>query len=360
MNYKNLNSSLFFKKVWLKRKLVLWTLILSGVLGVVFVITAEKEFTAVSVFIPQVSNSGGGISSLTDRIGGLASLAGINVQGGESTNIPPRLYPDLLQNTQFQLLLLDSPLRLPNSEDTVSFRIYYNELHKSSVLSLIKKYTIGLPGVILSSLRSEEDISEKSELFYISLTSEEYRLIERMKKQVTINPSLREGFVSISVVMPDPYLAAQMTSNLEHLLQDELIRYKTTNANTELKFIQERYQEKKRLFELKQEQLSSFRDKNQNLNTAVAQNELIRLTSEYDLAFNIYTELARQLEQAKLQVSRDTPIFSVIRPVTIPSEKSGPNSLLILVITVFFGLSLYFTYLFLPDVIRDLKYRLEN
>jgi LPS O-antigen subunit length determinant protein (WzzB/FepE family) len=43
------------------------------------------------------------------------------------------------------------------------------------------------------------------------------------------------------------------------------------------------------------------------------------------------------LEQAKLQVAKDTPIFSTIKPVTIPTEKSAPKRSLILVIWAFFG-----------------------
>ena len=51
-------------------------------------------------------------------------------------------------------------------------------------------------------------------------------------------------------------------------------------------------------------------------------NELERIQAEYSIALNVVTELATQVESAKLQVSKDTPIFSVIDPVTVPTQKN--------------------------------------
>jgi len=42
-------------------------------------------------------------------------------------------------------------------------------------------------------------------------------------------------------------------------------------------------------------------------------------------------------EQAKIQVKKDTPVFTIIEPVTVPSEKSKPNRLMILFIWFFLG-----------------------
>jgi len=47
-----------------------------------------------------------------------------------------------------------------------------------------------------------------------------------------------------------------------------------------------------------------------------------------------------QLEQAKLQLEKDTPVFSVIRPVSVPVEKSAPKRSLIVVIWGFLAVVL--------------------
>lgn len=89
-------------------------------------------------------------------------------------------------------------------------------------------------------------------------------------------------------------------------------------------------------------------------------NELQRLEAEYNFAFNIYTELAKQLEQAKLQVSKDTPVFSIIEPVTVPAEKSAPKRPLILIIFTFIGLVVALGIVFGTSTLRGLREEWEK
>jgi uncharacterized protein involved in exopolysaccharide biosynthesis len=65
--------------------------------------------------------------------------------------------------------------------------------------------------------------------------------------------------------------------------------------------------------------------------------KLLQLQADYDLAFSVYSELAKQLETQQLQVKKDTPLFTVLKPVTIPNEKSAPKRALILVVYLFLG-----------------------
>ena len=55
---------------------------------------------------------------------------------------------------------------------------------------------------------------------------------------------------------------------------------------------------------------------------------------------NLYSELATQLEQAKINVKETTPILTVINPVTIPLQKSKPRRAMILFGWMFFGVVL--------------------
>jgi len=155
--------------------------------------------------------------------------------------------------------------------------------------------------------------------------------------------------------MPEPLMAAQMAKYAQELLQNEVIAYKISNAREQLNFTEERFAEKKTEFDQIQSRLANFRDRNQNISSATAMNQMERLEAEYNFAFNIYTELAKQLEQAKLQVSKDTPIFSIIQPVTIPTEKSAPKRPLILVIFTILGLIISLAYIFGSEFLRGVK-----
>lgn len=51
----------------------------------------------------------------------------------------------------------------------------------------------------------------------------------------------------------------------------------------------------------------------------------------------MYNELAKQLETQLIKVKEDTPIFMVLKPVTVPVEKSKPNRPLTLIFWTFLG-----------------------
>src|SRR5690606_3962126 len=175
-----------------------------------------------------------------------------------------------------------------------------------------------------------EVVSEENDEVLLTLTGEQVAHFKRLENQVLISFNAKEGFVQLSVTMPEPLAAAQMTKYAEELLQRAVIDYRIQNAREQLKFTEERYKEKKLEFEAIQTRLANFRDRNQNISSSLALNEMEKLEAEYNLSFSVYSELAKQVEQSKLQVSKDTPIFSVIQPVTVPSEKSSPNLKLIL------------------------------
>jgi LPS O-antigen subunit length determinant protein (WzzB/FepE family) len=104
-----------------------------------------------------------------------------------------------------------------------------------------------------------------------------------------------------------------------------------------LQYIEERYAEKEKAFNTIKISLARFQDHNTGINTALGRTKLLQLQAEYDLAFTVYSELAKQLETQLLQVKKDTPLFTVLKPVTIPNEKSAPSRAFILVVCLFLG-----------------------
>jgi LPS O-antigen subunit length determinant protein (WzzB/FepE family) len=69
--------------------------------------------------------------------------------------------------------------------------------------------------------------------------------------------------------------------------------------------------------------------------------------------------LASQVEQAKLQVNKDTPVFTTIKPVTIPYEKSAPKRALIVITFLFLGFVLSTGYVLVKtpaiEIIKSIK-----
>jgi hypothetical protein len=332
-----------FRISWANRKKVLLTAVIFLLLGLIVAFLIPKEFTAGSTFVPQSSDGskvGGGLS-------GLASLAGINLGDLTSGNeIPPTLYPKIVSSVPFRKQILEAKIT-PAGLPEMTYSEFFNNHYNGGIFAAISKYTLGLPGLIMTKSSASEKVQgEKNGNELVSFSKEELRHFKRLENQLSLQINEKEGFVSLSFSMPEPLMAAQLAKFTEDLLQREVIGYKIQNAREHLKYTEERFEEKKREFEDIQNRLAIFRDRNQNISSAFAQNQLTRLEAEYNFVLNVYTELAKQLETAKLQVSRDTPVFSVIQPVTIPIEKAAPKRALILGVFLALGIVVGFGLVF--------------
>jgi len=131
--------------------------------------------------------------------------------------------------------------------------------------------------------------------------------------------------------MPEALPSAQLAQRAQELLQQQITEFKTQKAAANLEFIQQRYYEVQSQYNQTQEALASFSDRNKNVTSAVAQTEFERLRNDYNLAYSIYSEMAKQLEQTKIQVKEDTPVFTVIEPASVPLYKSKPKRTMIMI-----------------------------
>jgi uncharacterized protein involved in exopolysaccharide biosynthesis len=316
--------------LWQNRFKILKAAALTAIIGLIIGFMTPTTYTASSTFVPQSAESGGASSNL----GGLAALAGINLSaGGNGADIPPTLYPKVLASAPFKSALLDASLAIDG--DTLSYRNYL--LNKPTpAIGLVKKYTIGLPGLLISSLQGEnsESIEEQG---IAPLSDEEFKLHQAIQELISIESNKKEGYVTLTVVDGDPKVAAQVALATEAVLQDWIIDYKIKNAKAQYDFTERQFQLKQQEFFALQDELASFKDRNQNISSALFQNRLSRIEAEFSIANAVYTELAKQKEQAAIQLSKDTPTFSVIDPVAVPKEKTGPKKSLYLLGGFFLG-----------------------
>jgi uncharacterized protein involved in exopolysaccharide biosynthesis len=84
-----------------------------------------------------------------------------------------------------------------------------------------------------------------------------------------------------------------------------------------------------------QQAYATFEDGNKNIISASYRTEQERLRNEMTLTFNVYNTLAQKLEQDKLRIQEQTPVYTIIEPATVPLKASSPKKLLILVAFIF-------------------------
>ncbi|WBX76172.1 Wzz/FepE/Etk N-terminal domain-containing protein [Tenacibaculum ovolyticum] len=342
-----------YKTIIKGKKTVIRFIVYFGLIGLFIALFQEKEFTASTTVVPQVSGK-----KVGGNLGGLAAMAGINLGEGNSGSIPPSLYPEIVQSVPFKKELLDVSIKFSGVNKMITYREYYEDYKSSNILSVIKSYTIGLPGKIFSLFKNKpSNITEvgKDSIYRVSI--EDNNLFKQLDRQLIIENNKNDGFIKIYFSMPEALPSAQMTKKVQELLQKAVTNFKIQKTKDEFKFIEERYSELKKDFSEKQAVLASFRDRNQGLVTSRSQSRLESLQSEYNLAYNVYSELAKQLEQQKIKLKENTPVFTTIEPVSVPVTKSSIKGILVLVVWLFLGVILGVGSVFGRKWINDFKMR---
>ena len=327
------------RTLWEGKIIVGKLILLSLFIGFFVAILTPNEFTASATMVPQISDSKSKLSGLSGSLSGLsglAAMAGINLNTTMGSDLSPKTYSSIISSVPFQLELMKTPLNFEKLDSQITLYDYYTKIKGEN---LFIKYTIGLPSLIIKTLKGEKKskFSSTSNPLYI-LTEKQVEVQKIIEKQVAISVNDADGNVSIISSLPEAYAAAQLVQSTQAILQRYITEFKIEKAKVDQEFIQQRFDEAKKNYQAAQQQLALFRDRNKNMSQAVAKTEEERLYGDYTLVTGVYSELAKRLEQAKIQVKEETPVFTIIRPVSVPTEKSRPNRPVILAISAFIGL----------------------
>ncbi|WP_435577570.1 Wzz/FepE/Etk N-terminal domain-containing protein [Gilvibacter sp.] len=323
--------------IWEKRRFVIKVMIIFLIFGAVIAVFSPKQFVSQTVILPQISGSQG----LGKKLGGFAKLVGLNLDDNGKNEIFPTLYPIIASSIPFQKEILNAPIKNEETGDMIPLTEYLKSIDLKEPTDYVKEYTVGLPGKFIGIFRSKEEKTyQLPDTSIISLTRAEKAQIAYLDNHIKVAFNDLEGFVEISSTLPNAAVSAQLAKHVQVLLQEYIIDFNISKAQEELEYLTKRYEEAREIYEEKRSRLGQFRDRNKNYISSISENRYEQLKTENDLAFNVYSQLANQLESAKLQVKRDTPVFTILKPVAIPLEPAGPSKVGIIIMYLFLGLVL--------------------
>ena len=355
-------------QLWDGRKTIIIVTCVFMLLGLVAALTMKRTYSVSSVMVPQMS------SRSNSSLSSLASLAGFDLGMNTSSggDLSPLVYPQIVNSVTYRKELIYTPLHYAKADTAVNMLTYAKEYTKPTVIGTIMKYTIGLPGVIMGALRKPKpdlvlpeggasgvDNTPKP----ILLSKDEERMIKAIGQSVNLAVDKKEGYITLSVVGSEPIQTAELAMKAQQLLQSEVTRFRTEKAQDNLNYIQARYDEIKKEAESYQTQLATLRDRSQSMTTTRARIEQERLQSKYNVANSIYGEMAKQLEQAKMQVKRDTPVLAIIQPVTVPTQPSNSRAKTLIVWTFLggvLGCGVVLAKSYLPKLLASFKKKEEE
>lgn len=357
MDKDSIDILAILKKIWKEKKLIIKASLSFFFIGCLVALLSPVRYTAQTSFVPQVSADDG--STNNSKLGSLATLAGINLNPTEMTSdsyLSPLVYTNIIDSEEFSLKLLDEELINSNVE-RFSIREYLlskESLFDFNPISFIKKYTIGL--FFNKTNKVNVDILEK----YNFISETDYHLIKSLRGKFSIELNEKEGYIKVLATDENPFISSQLVTQITKSLQSKIIEVRTNKVKERLKFSKEQYELKQVEFEILQKKLADFKDSNKNISTARFRSQLQKLESEYQLQENILINLASEYNNNKIKLNKDTPIFSVIDEVSVPNRRSEPKRMLLVIIWVFFGISISVGFILFKDPVLDLIKKIKD
>lgn len=296
-------------KLWCRRKFLFLFVLIFTLIGGVVAFVLPRQYMAECILGLEVVDN-----TMRVRLEGLSAVQNMNVGNVKEVQVvSPSMYPNILYSVPFQKELIHKPLFMGEDQDSLSFYEYYT--HQKA---------------------TDDRLENSSGVQNVS--REEASCMGYLKKKITLKVMDRDGYLKLSVSMPDAEMAARMAQQTQEMLQRYITEFKVAKVQATLDFIEERYAEVKKELEDKQKALMVFREKNKGISTLVKEGEEKILNNEYELFFNLYADIVRQREQARMLVKENIPVLTVIEPVVLPSSPAKPNRLLIMAVSILLGI----------------------
>ena len=315
------------KKLFKEKKQIFFISMAFVFVGIITSLFQPILYTSSTTFIPQnqeISNP---------NLSGVANLIGLNLGISNSVNeISTSMYPKISESPDFKRLLLSEIIDEKND-------------------LTLKKYFIDYYNIV------DEKIEKSTDIRISNIEQKCFEIIDGILK---IEVSQSDGFITISATMNDAEYSAKVANLSKNILQKIIIDNKIESANQSLIFAEKQLEEKKLIFDEIHARLAYFTNSNLNSINSFVINEKNKLQAEFDIINSVVTELSTKVEQAKLQVKKDTPVFSTINKAYIPNYRSSPNRKRIVIIFSFIGFTLSIFYVLIKDNILELSRKIRD
>lgn len=323
------------------------------VVGIIVAISIPKQYTVGVTLSPEMGNTkAGGLSGLA------ASFLGSGMAINEGTDaLNASLSADIVSSTPFLLEL--STMKIPALEgETMTLNVYLDE-ESSPWWS----YVIGLPGMVIGGVKSlftEEESelvpSDKANLGTIELSKKESKKIESLKKKILASVDKKTSMTTVSVTLQNPKVAAVVADSVVRKLQEYIIDYRTSKAKEDCLYLERLFKERQQEYYDAQKKYADYMDSHDNIILQSVRAEQERLQNDMSLAYQVYSQVANQLQVARAKVQEEKPVFAVVEPAVIPLYPSGTSRKIYVLAFIFLSVCIVISWkLFGEDILNKFK-----
>lgn len=305
------------------------------VIGILIALGTPKQYTVSVTLSPEMGSgkSGGGLASMA------ASFLGTSVGADSPDALNATLAPDIVASTPFLLELFNARVVSQDKQIDTTFTAYLDE-QKSSWMGYILK----APGMAIGSIKSlftdEEEETTTVQEGTIELNEEDAQKLEDLRKQITAEVDKKTSITILTVTLQDPKVTATMADTVVSKLQQYISAYRTSKAKEDCQYLEMLYKERQQEYYTAQQRYARYVDANSNVVFQSTMAERERLQNDMNLAYQVYSQVAQQLQVARAKVQEEKPVFAVVEPAVVPLNPSGTSRKVIVIGFVFLAVAL--------------------
>lgn len=304
------------------------------IIGIIVYLSIPKQYTVNVTLSPEM----GGSKSGNGLVGIAASFLGSGVSSGDSSDaLNASLSSEIVSSTPFLLELLSIDIPAPDGNGNMVLNSYLDDQS-----SPWWNYVIGFPSMVVGGVKSLfsertldtlENVGRRGTL---ELSQEQNTKVNVLRNSVKASIDTKTAITNVSVSLQSPKVAAVVADSVVHKLQDYITDYRTSKVKDDCAYLEKLFKERQREYYTAQKKYANYVDTHDNLVLQSVRTEQERLQNDMSLAYQIYSQVANQLQVARAKVQEEKPVFAVVEPAIVPLNPSGMKLIIYVIVFVFF------------------------
>ena len=319
-------------KLWKKKSMIIKWCIAGAVIGLIAGFSIPKTYTASVSFAPETQQR------TSSSVSSIASMMGVNLNNSVDA-LSVDMYPDIVHSTPFIVELFNLPVTFEHKDSLITTNLveYMKEYQKSPWWTHITRAPFKVLGWIMSIGKEKEEdvIIPVGDLNINNLPKKERNVVSFFSENIIVNVDKKTGKIKMSLTLQDPLVVATVMEAVTENLKNYMSDYRTSKARQDIENLEVICDQRKADYYIAQQAYAQYVDANKSVVRQSAQAELERLQQEMNLAYQVYSQVATNLEAARIQEQQAKPVFVVIDPVTVPLNKTAPSKAKLLVLFTF-------------------------
>lgn len=319
-------------KLWKRRSMIIKWCIAGAVIGLIAGFSIPKTYKAGVTLVPEVQQrTGSGVSTI-------ASMMGVNLNNSVDA-IDAQMYPDVVHSTGFIMQLFDLPVTFERKDSviTTSLLEYMKEYQRRPWWTAVTGFPFKALGWCIDLVTPDKEVTDtiSGPLNPNNLPRKERIVVKYFAENLMVSVDKKSLKTQMSLEMQDPLVVATVMSAITENLKTYMTDYRTSKARQDVSNLERICLQRKADYYKAQQAYAAYIDSNKNVYRQSDNAERDRLQQEMNLAYQVYSQVATQLEGARIQAEQSKPVFVIVHDVAVPIGKAAPSKAKLLVIFTF-------------------------